>query len=59
MTSKPKPRTITLKPSGYQPSKTELEERVKLEIPGKDAHERALHLARAVLQPAKVQFKKD
>ena len=54
-----KRRTLTHKPSRYQPSKAGLEEEIKLDIPGKDVHERARNLARAALQPVKVRFEKS
>ncbi|MCY4156762.1 MAG: hypothetical protein OXF66_04910 [Gammaproteobacteria bacterium] len=53
MTKKPKP--LVLKPKTYQPSKAELEEEISLLIPGKDVHERARNLARAVLQPVEIK----
>jgi len=50
-----KMRTIVLKHSRYQPSKKELEETIRLKIPGKDVHEKARNLAREVLQTVKVR----
>ena len=47
--TKPRKRTITLKPSTYQRSKAQLQEEIKLKIPGKDVNERARSLARAAL----------
>ena len=59
MVSKPTARKpLTLKHSAYQPSKAELEEEIRLDVPGRDAHERARNLARTVLQTVKIRFDK-
>ena len=50
---------ITLKPSTYQPSKVELEDEIKLDVPGRDVHERAKNLARSVLQPVTIRYEKS
>ena len=53
-----KQRILTLKSSRYQPTKAELEEEIKLNVPGNDVHERADNLARAVLRPAEIRYEK-
>lgn len=53
-----KQRILTLKSSRYQPTKAELEEEIKLNVPGKDAHERARNLARAALQPVEIRYER-
>ena len=47
---------VKLKRSSYQPSKAELEEEIKLDIPGETLEERVNHIAKAVLQPVKVEY---
>lgn len=47
MTAKKK-RVITIKPSTYQPSKEELEEEVKLDVPGRTMNEKMKNAARAL-----------
>lgn len=54
-----KPKTITLKNSRYQPSKAEQEKVTKLDVPGKDIHEKARNLASAILQPVKIRYEND
>ena len=58
MPKQPK-RIITLKPSTYQPSKAEVQDEIKLDVPGTDVHERAKNLARAVLQPVEIRNEKS
>ena len=47
MTTKRK-RVITINPSTYQPSKEELEEEVKLDVPGRTMNEKMKNAARAL-----------
>lgn len=53
---KPK-KTINLKYPEYQPSKAELEQLVKLDVPGKDTMEKMERLAKSLTQPANMLFR--
>ena len=50
---------VSLKPSDYQPSKAELKEKHKLEVPGDTIKEQMDTLADAVMQPAKIEYEKS
>ena len=52
---KPK-RTVKLPDRSYQPKKAELEEKIKLDVPGDTVEEKMNNFADAILRPAKVQF---
>ena len=47
-------KTINLKDPEYQPSKAELEQTVKLDVPGRTTEEKMDKLAKAVVQPVNV-----
>ena len=49
-------KPLKLKSRSYQPSKAEVKEDIKLNVPGKDVHERAKNLARAALQPVEIEY---
>ena len=51
---RPKPRTIELVKSSYQPTKAELEEEISLEVPGETAMDRLGNLTRAMVQPVNI-----
>ncbi len=55
--AKPKRKTLYLKPPDYQPSKAELEEPVKLDVPGKTTREKMDKLADAVVQPVNTLYR--
>ncbi|MCY4228721.1 MAG: hypothetical protein OXF20_13735 [Gammaproteobacteria bacterium] len=52
---KPK-RTVTLPHSSYQPKKAELQERIKIDVPGKSVEEKMTALADALMQPVNIQY---
>ena len=56
--TRPKRKRITLKDPDYQPGKAELEEVVKLDIPGKTTEEKLSNLAKAVTQPVEIRYQK-
>ena len=47
---------VKLKRSSYQPTKAELEEKIKLDIPGETPEQRAENLAKAILRPVAVEY---
>ena len=49
-------KTINLKHPDYQPGKAELEEPVKLDVPGKTTREKMEKLADAVVQSSTIRF---
>lgn len=53
---KPK-RTVTLTDPGYQPKKSELQERIKVDFPGKTVEEKMENLADALMQPVDIHYK--
>lgn len=56
MTKKTKPRTVELVKRSYQPTKTELEEEIQLDVPGDIVLERMENLAKSVLRPVKPRW---
>ncbi|MDE0245182.1 MAG: hypothetical protein OXM59_07560 [Gammaproteobacteria bacterium] len=54
----PAKRRIRLPHPTYQPSKAELEEDIRLDVPGDTPEEKAVNLARAVMQPAEILYDK-
>ena len=50
------PRTIELVKSSYQPSKAELEEEVREDIPGGTAMHKLRNLTRSMVEPVKVRW---
>ena len=50
------PLTIELVKSSYQPSKAELEEDVREDIPGDTAMHKLRNLTRAMVEPVKVRW---
>ena len=55
-TPKPKPRTIEVVKSTYQPTKAEREEVFSLDIPGDTVMERMQNMARALTDPVKIRW---
>ena len=55
--AKPKRKTLTLKNPEYQPSKAELEEEIKIDVPGDTPEEKMKNLTKAVLQPAEIRYR--
>ena len=56
MTDKPKPKTVEIVRSYYQPTKAELEEELEpLDIPGRTADQRMRNLTAGLQQPVKVR----
>ena len=55
MTDKPKPKTVELVKSDYQPNKAELEEEFELDVPGKTVDQRMRNLTMGLLQPVKIR----
>lgn len=53
-----KQRALTLKSSRYQPTKAEMNEEIKMTIPGKDERERARNLRGAMLRPVEILYEK-
>ena len=53
---KPKPRTIELVKSSYQPNKAELEEDFRLEVPGDSPLDKLRRLTRSMVQPVNVRW---
>ncbi len=51
-----KKRTITLTNRSYQPKKAELEEKIKVNVPGDTVEEQMNNFADAILRPVKIQF---
>jgi hypothetical protein len=56
MARKPKPRTAEVVRSSYQPTKAELEEEVRLDIPGDTVEDRMKNLAKAMQGPVNFRF---
>ena len=56
MKQKPKPRTVELVKSSYQPTKAEKEEETSLHIPGDSVLERMENLAKAMVRPVNVRW---
>ena len=54
--AKPKRKTLTLKNPEYQPSKAELEEEIKLDVPGDTVEEKMSSLAKAVTQDVDIRY---
>ncbi len=55
MTDKPKPKTVEIVKSDYQPTKAKLEEEFQLDVPGETLDQRMRNLARGLLQPVKIR----
>ncbi len=56
MTKTPKPKTVEIVKSDYQPTKGELEQELEpLDIPGPTVDQRIKNLARALFQPVKLR----
>ena len=55
MTDKPKPKTVELVKSDYQPAKAELEEEFELDVPGDNVDQRMRNLTMGLLQPVKIR----
>ena len=55
--TKRKRKIITLKNPEYQPNKAELEEAVKIDVPGDTPEEKMKNLTKAVLQPAEIRYR--
>ena len=55
--AKRKRKIITLKNPEYQPNKAELEEAVKIDVPGDTPEEKMKNLTKAVLQPAEIRYR--
>lgn len=53
---KPKPPTVELVKSTYQPTKAEKEEEISLDIPGETIADRMSRLAQAVRGPVKIRW---
>lgn len=53
-----KKRTITLPDRDYQPTQAELNEKIKLDLPGGTAMEKMENLARAVTRPVSIRYRK-
>ncbi len=53
---KPK-RKVTLTHPSYQPKKAELQERIKIEVPGKTVEKKMKALADALMQPVDIQYR--
>ena len=49
-------RTVTLTGRSYQLKKSELQERVKIDAPGKTVEEKMENLATAILQPVNIKY---
>jgi len=54
---KPK-RKVTLPHPSYQPTKAEMQKRIKLDVPGRTLDEKASNFAQALMRPAKIQYQK-
>ena len=54
--AKPKRKTINLKNPEYQPNKAELEEEIKIDVPGDTPEEKMKNLTKAVLQPTDIRY---
>ena len=50
------PRTVELVDSSYQPSKAELAEDVRVDLPGDTALHKLRNLTRAMVEPVKVRW---
>lgn len=55
--AKPKRKIITLKNPEYQPSKAELEEEIKIDVPGNTAEEKMSKLVKVVTQDVDIRYK--
>lgn len=55
---KPKRKVLHLKHKEYQPTKAELEEVIKLDVPGDTPDEKMKNLAKAVLQDVDIRYQK-
>ena len=56
MARKPKPRTVEVVHSSYQPTKAELEEEVSLDVSGETVEDRMKKLAKAMQGPVNFRF---
>ena len=54
--SKPKPKTVELVKSSYQPTKAEMEEEFSVEVPGDTVEERLANLGRAITRTVGVRW---
>ena len=54
--AKPKRKTINLKNPEYQPSKAELEEEIKIDVPGDTPEEKMSNLVKAVTQDVDIHY---
>ncbi len=50
------PKTVTLPHPSYQPTKAEMQKRIKLDVPGRTLDEKASNFAQALMRPAKIQY---
>ena len=55
--AKPKRKIINLKNPEYHPSKAELEEEIKIDVPGDTPEEKIKNLTKAVLQPTDIRYR--
>ena len=49
-------KTVTLPHPSYQPKKAELQERIKIDVPGKSVEKKMEALADALMQPVDIQY---
>ena len=52
-----KKHTVILPNKAHQPSKTEMEERIKIDLPGETVRERMNNFARALMRPVKIEYR--
>ncbi len=52
---KPK-RTVTLTDRSYQTTKSELREKIKVDVPGKTVEEKMENLATTIIQPVNIKY---
>ena len=54
---KPKRKVIHLKHPEYQPSRVELEEEIKVDVPGDSIEEKMSNLAKVVTQDVEIRYR--
>ncbi len=50
--------TVTLPDRKYQPKKSELEEKIRIDVPGDTVEDQMNNFADAIMQPVKIQFRR-
>ena len=50
--------TVSLPPRDYQPSKAEMNEKIRISVPGKTNLDKLDNFSRSIMRPAKIRYRK-